>query len=157
MGKMCGPTDSLKLRWQSGADTVGFQCESGGEDRIADFDLKLMQIESEHMEIPEQQYKVTARLPSGEFQKICCIRLALLGELCEGSSPQRHCGAGTWAKRTSAGQIRPLAERKWLHAVLSRAQDRRVSLEASEASLGVCAVFLEWTFRGSVHSSHPVI
>jgi len=69
--KMCGPSDSLKLRWQSGADTVGFQCESGGDDRIADFDLKLMQIESEHMEIPEQQYKVTAKLPSAEFQKIC--------------------------------------------------------------------------------------
>merc|ERR1711860_310072 len=41
--KMCGPTD----------------------------DLKLMQIESEHMEIPEQHYKVTARLPSAEFQRIC--------------------------------------------------------------------------------------
>merc|ERR1712007_16565 len=69
--KMCGPSDSLKVRWQSGADTVGFQCESGGDDRIADFDLKLMQIESEHMEIPEQQYKVIARLPSAEFQRIC--------------------------------------------------------------------------------------
>merc|ERR1712203_442141 len=45
-------------------------CE-GGDDRIADFDLKLMQIESEHMEIPEQQYKVVAKLPSAEFQKIC--------------------------------------------------------------------------------------
>merc|ERR1712185_518405 len=32
---------------------------------------KLMQIESEHMEIPEQQCKVVVRLPSGEFQKIC--------------------------------------------------------------------------------------
>jgi len=68
--KMCGPSDSLKVRWQSGADTVSFQCE-GGEDRIADFDLKLMQIESEHMEIPEQHYKVTVRLPSSEFQRIC--------------------------------------------------------------------------------------
>merc|ERR1712151_757261 len=68
--KMCGPSDSLKLRWQNEADTVGFQCE-GGDDRIADFDLKLMQIESEHMEIPEQQYKVVAKLPSAEFQKIC--------------------------------------------------------------------------------------
>merc|ERR1711885_30364 len=35
------------------------------------FDLKLMEIESEHMEIPEQQYKVIARMPSSEFQKIC--------------------------------------------------------------------------------------
>merc|ERR1712061_122434 len=68
--KMCGPSDALKLRWQNEAGTVSFQCE-GGEDRIADFDLKLMQIESEHMEIPEQQYKVVAELPSAEFQKIC--------------------------------------------------------------------------------------
>merc|ERR1712207_46537 len=69
--KMCGPTDSLKLRWQNDADVVSFQCESGEDDRIADFELKLMQIESEHMEIPEQHYKVVARLPSAEFQKIC--------------------------------------------------------------------------------------
>merc|ERR1711972_842572 len=32
---------------------------------------KLMQIESEHMEIPEQQYKVVAKLPSSEFLKVC--------------------------------------------------------------------------------------
>merc|ERR1712100_693169 len=69
--KMCGPNDSLKLRAQNDADTVNFQCESGDEDRISDFDLKLMQIEAEHMEIPEQHYKVVARLPSSEFQKIC--------------------------------------------------------------------------------------
>merc|ERR1711879_1060639 len=69
--KMCGPNDSLKLRWQNEADTVSFQCESGDDHRIADFDLKLMQIESEHMEIPEQQYKVLAKLPSAEFQKVC--------------------------------------------------------------------------------------
>merc|ERR1712210_380948 len=69
--KMCGPNDSLKLRWRAGADIVSFQCESGDDDRIADFDLKLMQIESEHMEVPEQHYKVTAKMPSAEFQKIC--------------------------------------------------------------------------------------
>merc|ERR1712048_1350181 len=51
--------------------TLNFQCESSDDDRIADFDLKLMQIESEHMEIPEQHYKVVAKMPSGEFQKIC--------------------------------------------------------------------------------------
>merc|ERR1712226_1589052 len=69
--KMCGPNDSLKLRYQNDADTLNFQCESSDDDRIADFDLKLMQIESEHMEIPEQQYKVVVKMPSGEFQKIC--------------------------------------------------------------------------------------
>merc|ERR1712232_93200 len=69
--KMCGPNDSLKLAYQNDADTLNFQCESSDDDRIADFDLKLMQIESEHMEIPEQQYKVVAKLPSSEFQKNC--------------------------------------------------------------------------------------
>merc|ERR1719450_531265 len=69
--KMCGPSDSLKLRYQNEADTLNFQCESSDDDRISDFELKLMQIESEHMEIPEQQYKVTVKMPSGEFQKIC--------------------------------------------------------------------------------------
>merc|ERR1712028_205763 len=69
--KMCGPTDSLKLKWQNDADTVNFQCESGDDDRIADFELKLMQIESEHMEIPEQQYKVVVKMPSAEFLKVC--------------------------------------------------------------------------------------
>merc|ERR1712060_976691 len=62
--KMCGQSDSLKLKWQNDADTVTFQCESGEEDRIAEFQLKLMQI-------AEQQYKVIAKLPSAEFQKIC--------------------------------------------------------------------------------------
>merc|ERR1712137_586371 len=42
--KMCGPTDSLKIRWQNDADTVSFQCEGSDDDRISDFDLKLMQI-----------------------------------------------------------------------------------------------------------------
>merc|ERR1711877_106166 len=69
--KMGGPSDSLKLKWQNDADTINFQCENNEDDRIADFDLKLMQIESEHMEIPEQQYKVVVKLPSSEFQKIC--------------------------------------------------------------------------------------
>merc|ERR1712166_1523814 len=69
--KICGPNDSLKLKYANDSDTVNFQCETSEEDRIADFDLKLMQIESEHMEIPEQQYKVVAKLPSSEFLKIC--------------------------------------------------------------------------------------
>ncbi|CAE7628800.1 PCNA [Symbiodinium sp. CCMP2592] len=68
--KMTSPNDSLKIRHQVDSDVVGFQCE-GSDDRISEFELKLMQIESEHMEIPEQHYKVIAKLPSSEFQKIC--------------------------------------------------------------------------------------
>ena len=51
--------------------TSTIEAENGNDDRIAEFDLKLMQIESEHMEIPEQKYNVIAKLTSNEFQKIC--------------------------------------------------------------------------------------
>jgi len=68
--KMCGEKDSLKVRAENGADHVSFQTESSSEDKIAEFDLKLMEIESEHMEIPEQTYKCLVKLPSAEFLKI---------------------------------------------------------------------------------------
>merc|ERR1711975_200982 len=42
--KMCGEKDSLKVRAENGADHVSFQTESGAEDKIAEFDLKLMEI-----------------------------------------------------------------------------------------------------------------
>merc|ERR1712118_561070 len=60
----------LKLRAESGADHATFQCENTAEDEVSEFDLKLMQIESEHMEIPEQQYQVVAKMPSAKFLKI---------------------------------------------------------------------------------------
>merc|ERR1719262_1152548 len=50
--KLCGPNDSLKIRYSNDADLISFQCESQEDDRISDFDLKLMEIESEQMEIP---------------------------------------------------------------------------------------------------------
>lgn len=69
--KMSGGSDSLRIKHSKEADNISFQCESTSDDRIADFELKLMQIENEHMEIPEQTHQVVAKLPSGEFQKIC--------------------------------------------------------------------------------------
>jgi len=45
--------------------------ESADGDRIAGFDLNLMQFERERFEIPVQHYQATALLPSAEFQRIC--------------------------------------------------------------------------------------
>ena len=49
---------------------VSYQWESSDDDCIVDFSLKLMQIESEHMEIPEQHPEVFTKLPSAQFQKM---------------------------------------------------------------------------------------
>merc|ERR1711966_602775 len=57
--KICGNDDAVTLK-----------CED--EDRISDFALKLLDIESEQLGIPEgMQYPCIAKMPAVEFQKIC--------------------------------------------------------------------------------------
>lgn len=41
------------------------------QDRISDFDLKLMSIESEQLGIPDQDYSAEVKMPSSEYQRIC--------------------------------------------------------------------------------------
>ena len=41
------------------------------QDKIADFEMKLMDIDSEHLGIPEAEYHAIVRMPSSEFQRIC--------------------------------------------------------------------------------------
>lgn len=40
-------------------------------DRISDFELKLMDIDSEQLGIPETDYSAVVRMPANEFQRIC--------------------------------------------------------------------------------------
>ncbi|KAL9842427.1 putative proliferating cell nuclear antigen, PCNA [Arabidopsis thaliana] len=41
------------------------------QDKIADFEMKLMDIDSEHLGIPDAEYHSIVRMPSGEFSRIC--------------------------------------------------------------------------------------
>lgn len=41
------------------------------QDKIADFEMKLMDIDSEHLGIPEAEYEAIVRMPSAEFARIC--------------------------------------------------------------------------------------
>lgn len=40
------------------------------QERLSEFDLKLMDIDSEHLGIPEAEYDATVKLPASEFQRI---------------------------------------------------------------------------------------
>jgi proliferating cell nuclear antigen PCNA len=40
-------------------------------DRISDFELKLMDIDSEHLGIPDTEYAAVVRMPATEFARIC--------------------------------------------------------------------------------------
>lgn len=41
------------------------------QDKIADFEMKLMDIQSEHLGIPEAEYQAIVKMPSQEFARIC--------------------------------------------------------------------------------------
>lgn len=41
------------------------------EDRVSDFEVKLMDIDSEHLGIPDTDYAATIQMPSSEYQRIC--------------------------------------------------------------------------------------
>jgi len=63
------------------ADSLTLMFESPSQDRIADFELKLMDIDSEPLGIPDTEYKCTIHMPSAEFQRI--IRdLQVIGDTC---------------------------------------------------------------------------
>ena len=40
------------------------------QDKISDFELKLMDIDSEHLGIPDTEYSAVVKMPSAEFQRI---------------------------------------------------------------------------------------
>jgi proliferating cell nuclear antigen (pcna) len=79
--KCAGNEDIITLKSEDTADALTLMFESPSQDRIADFELKLMDIDSEPLGIPDTEYKCTIRMPSGEFQRI--IRdLQVLGDTC---------------------------------------------------------------------------
>jgi proliferating cell nuclear antigen len=45
--------------------------ESAETDRLSEYDIKLMDIDQEHLAIPETEYAATVEMPSAEFQRIC--------------------------------------------------------------------------------------
>merc|ERR1719379_838433 len=77
--KCMGAKDELELKYQDGADTCDFVFKSPDEDKVSHFSLKLMEIESEHLGIPDTEYKTAVQLSSSEFQRIC-RDLAVLGD-----------------------------------------------------------------------------
>ncbi|EYU18920.1 hypothetical protein ABFS83_04G188600 [Erythranthe nasuta] len=71
MLKCAGNDDIITLKADDGSDVVTFMFESPTQDKIADFEMKLMDIDSEHLGIPEAEYHAIVRMPSSEFARIC--------------------------------------------------------------------------------------
>jgi len=77
--KCAGNDDVITIKCKEQADSVQFMFESPKQTRISHFSLKLMDIDSEHLGIPDTEYKCVVKMPSSEFQRIC-REIAVIGE-----------------------------------------------------------------------------
>lgn len=63
--------DLLTLKAEDAPDSLNLVFEDAKNDRISEYDIKLMDIDQEHLGIPETEYNANVTLPSAEFQRIC--------------------------------------------------------------------------------------
>lgn len=63
--------DVLTLKAEDTPDVVNLVFESPETDRLSEYDIKLRDIDQEHLAIPETDYAATVDMPSAEFRRIC--------------------------------------------------------------------------------------
>ncbi|GHP04646.1 hypothetical protein PPROV_000340000 [Pycnococcus provasolii] len=71
MLKCAGNDDIITIKSDDTPDAATFMFESPNQEKISDFELKLMDIDSEHLGIPDTEYSAVVKMPSAEFQRIC--------------------------------------------------------------------------------------
>jgi len=69
--KCAATDDAITIKAEDSGDVVSFMFESKEQTRISHFSLKLIDIDSEHLGIPDTDYKSVVKMPSHEFQRIC--------------------------------------------------------------------------------------
>ncbi|KAK3811162.1 MAG: proliferating cell nuclear antigen [Benniella sp.] len=69
--RCAGNDDQITLKADDAADVLNLTFETTENDRISEYELKLMDIDSEHLGIPETAYDAVVQMSSSEFQRIC--------------------------------------------------------------------------------------
>lgn len=63
--------DTITIKAQDDADTVTFVFESKKQEKISDYEMKLMNLDQEHLGIPDTDFSCIIHMPSSEFSRIC--------------------------------------------------------------------------------------
>ena len=63
--------DILTLKAADAPDVLNLIFENTDSDRLSEYDLKLMDIDQEHLGIPDTEYAATIAMPAAEFRRIC--------------------------------------------------------------------------------------
>jgi len=113
--------DILTLKAEDSPDVVNLVFESAENDRLSEYDIKLMDIDQEHLGIPDTEYAASIEMPASEFQRICRDLMAL-------SESGRHYEAESTGYQglTSSPQsrLRPPRKESNSHAMVTLAADR---------------------------------
>lgn len=68
---MCGNKDIITQRAEDNADTLTLVFEALNIEKVADYEMKLVDLDVEQLGIPEQEYSCIVKMPSGKFARIC--------------------------------------------------------------------------------------
>ena len=129
MLKCAGNDDIITMKADDNGDLVTFMFETAGarpapwlaachaharaaltpvppaeQGRISEFELKLMDIDSEHLGIPDTEYSAVVKMPSNEFARIC-KDLSTIGDT------GTHAGAGAIRSFVASGCVCSLTVR----------------------------------------------
>jgi len=77
--KCASNDDTVTIKAKEGGDNITFTFESSKQDKTSEFELKLLEIESDSLGIPETEYAARIKMPATEFQRIC-RDLTILGD-----------------------------------------------------------------------------
>jgi len=69
--KTMSKDDVLTLRVNDDSDSIIVSMESPNQEKFSDYEIRLMDLDSEHLGIPDTDYSCIVRMPSAEFSRIC--------------------------------------------------------------------------------------
>ncbi|CAG0917833.1 unnamed protein product [Notodromas monacha] len=69
--KCASNSDAITLKAQDDPDTVTFTFESENNERVSDYSMKLINLDQEHLGIPDTEYSCVVKMPSADFARIC--------------------------------------------------------------------------------------
>nr|BAB28436.1 unnamed protein product [Mus musculus] len=69
--KCAGNEDIITLRAEDNADTLALVFEAPNQEKVSDYEMKLMDLDVEQLGIPEQEYSCVIKMPAGEFARLC--------------------------------------------------------------------------------------
>ncbi|XP_030626995.1 proliferating cell nuclear antigen-like [Chanos chanos] len=69
--RCAGNDDIITLRAEDKTDTLALVFESPNQEKVSEYEMKLMDLDVEQLGIPDQEYSCVVKMPSAEFARIC--------------------------------------------------------------------------------------